>query len=100
MAMVDANLYEFLKSHECKLFLRKGEVIAVVLVDFDDIKDFQDIFGQDSFNEGNVEVTLMYGYVGIELNDFIEGTGSEIVDYKSCFDPSDVKEYLLAGDKS
>lgn len=84
--MVDYELYEFLKEHECHLYRSKGEVKAWVCVEFRDLKEFIKAVGMYRFDEDGLGVTLKDGYIAVELDDIIDGTGAELSDYKKCFD--------------
>ncbi|MDF2499359.1 MAG: hypothetical protein K0Q77_73 [Anaerosporomusa subterranea] len=86
--MVDADIYDFLRCHECHLFKRNVEVFGWVVVPFDDLGKFQSIVNKYEFQDG-LEVTMKLGYIAIELNNFIE-----IENYKNCFDNDEWRDYF------
>ena len=96
MAMVNSEIYDFLRdvAAENHLSIKKGEVIAVTLVNFRDMYELVDAFGEDTFDEGGLEITMLNGYIGLELNEIFEGYGNSILDYKGCFPKQEVQEYM------
>lgn len=49
-----------------------------VWINFNDLKEFTDIFGYEEFCEGGKEVTLLYYSVAFSLNDFLCGEDEDI----------------------
>ncbi|WP_017814421.1 hypothetical protein [Paenibacillus shenyangensis] len=86
---VEPCLYDFLKENECKLYKEKNRMVACVFVDFKMLPEFVGIVGSYSFEEGGIAVFMKADYIAIELNDFFEGLGQSVVDYKSVFDNYD-----------
>ncbi|MBP2638875.1 MAG: hypothetical protein H6Q72_4782 [Firmicutes bacterium] len=83
---VDADLYEFLRNHECQLYRNKHEeIIAWVVVPFSDLDNLAKILGYGAFDDGGIEVHMMSGYIALELNEIFESYGNSISDYKNCF---------------
>lgn len=90
---VVSDIYEFLKEHEIGLYKDGDEVRAYVIVDYYDLKEFTNVVGSSTFDDGGLEVTMRDGYIVIDLNEIFEGYGHDISNYKNCFNKNDYKLY-------
>lgn len=79
------KLYNFLMNNECHLYRDKSDVKAWVAVKYYDLQEFAEIIGACSFDDGGIEVTMMQGYIAVTINDLLEGTEEDLIDYKECF---------------
>lgn len=64
------ELILFLKETEYRIEKDKD---VLVWIDFDDLKEFTEIFGYEEFCEGGKEVTLLDDCIVFNLNDFLYG---------------------------
>lgn len=92
MKEVDADLYEFLQSHETGIGSIQNEIKAWVHVPFDDLQKFVNIVGYTYFVCGGVECRLQEDNVCVDINYFIEGAGHLLSSYKNCFNENDWDE--------
>lgn len=85
------EFFDFLKNHETG-FYRKPHAIGVigfVCIDYNELPQFTKLIGDNLFDGGGFQVTLMNGYIAIDINDIIKGYGRSLVDFKDCFDSND-----------
>lgn len=93
MIEINLELYEFLKTVETHLYEENEEIKAIGLIDFWELKEFQEVVGISYFDEGGCDVKLLEGYIAIELNDIFEFDGNYIRDYKKCFEEYEYNKY-------
>ena len=85
MAIVESDLYDFIKERENHLCRKNNRVEFLLFIDFQDLPEFVKIIGADHFDEDGMEVTMKDSYLCVELTDVIERFGHEVKDYKKCF---------------
>jgi hypothetical protein len=97
MNEVNAKLYDFMKEHECQLYIQNFDknktVYAIVFISFYDLNDFVDAVGTYRFEEGGIQVNMQSEYIVVELNDFIESHGHSLSSYRNCFDDYEWNRY-------
>jgi hypothetical protein len=94
MAIVNAELYDFLKECETGLTTdRNRNVIAYVFIDFDKIQEFIKIVGTWFLEDGGYECMLKDGCIRLDLNEIIDGEGHKLSDYEKCFYEDDWRHY-------
>lgn len=88
---VEVEIYEFLKKNETGFYRnpQTKEVTGYVCVNFGDLQEFAELVGASQFDDGGMEVTMMNGYVAIDVNGIIEGYGHGLQNYKNCFSKED-----------
>lgn len=83
------KLYAFLSKDWIETGLyedKNGELIGFAHIPFDGLEEFAKIVGQYPFDDGGIEVRMMYYSVFIELNDIIESLDAELSDFSALFD--------------
>ena len=97
MAIVNADLYDFLKENEMHLYTenfdRNKTVYGMVIVHFYDMKRFAEIVGEFPFEEEGLNIVMKKDYVCITINDIIEGHDQYLSSYKNCFEEDEWKHY-------
>jgi hypothetical protein len=81
-------------NNECHLFKKGDNIDGWVVVDFNDLHEFAEIIGSNRLSDGGIKVTLVYGYLAVEIEELIEGCGETLLDYKDCFDSDEWEEYF------
>lgn len=90
---VIADLYDFLKENETGLYKEDNEIVTYVHISFYDLQDFVKIVGEDTFDEGGIEVRMFDNTICVDLNDIFESFGHGISNYKNCFNEYDYERY-------
>lgn len=97
MAKVNVDLYEFLKetSMENGLYYdhQTKEMIAYTHIYFWNLEDFVKIIGDYWFEEGGLDVKMFDDTICVDLNGIFESDDNCILDYKNCFNESDIEQW-------
>lgn len=94
MKVVNADLYEFLNTHETGIGVsdRDGNIEAWVHIPFEDFRDFINAVGSSWFDCGGVDCRLQEDNVCIDITNFIDGEGHLLSSYKNCFNQENYKD--------